>query len=81
MFPEAESDRDQADLRSILASLGREICQPLDSLRAGIGRLLAEPSRPITEAERGQARTMLTLCDDLGRLTRECLGSADPGQG
>ena len=75
----AGPDREQSDLGSILASLSLEICQPLESLRSGIGRLVEEPSRPLTEAERGQAQTMLALCDDLGRLTRECLGIGDGG--
>ena len=63
---------------SILAGLSEEICRPLESLRGGIDRLLADPSRPITEAERVQARTMLGLCDDLDKLTRECLEGAGP---
>ena len=45
-----------------------------------VGRFLDEADRPISDAERAQARTMLTLCDDLGQLTRERLGApaADP---
>lgn len=65
-------------LGPILARLSVEICRPLESLRGGIDRLLDDPSRPITEAERVQARTMLGLCDDLGRLTRECLEGPEP---
>ena len=75
------SDRTQADLESILANLGREIRRPLDLLRDEIGRMMDAPPRPLTDAEVGQARTMLTLCDDLGRLTRECLGSSDRTRG
>jgi len=71
---DAKSDRDRDDLRPILANLGREIRQPLESLRGGIAGLIADPDRPITDAERAQARTMLALCDDLDRLTRGCLG-------
>jgi len=37
-------------------------------------RLLDDPARPPSEAERAHALTMLTLCDDLRRLTQECLG-------
>jgi hypothetical protein len=72
-----EPDRGHADLGPILAGLGLEICHPLERLRGGLGRLVEEPSRPLTDAERGQAQAMLALCDDLGRLTRECLGIAD----
>lgn len=68
-----------AQLRSILLNLGREICLPLDALRLGISRLLDDPDRPISESERAQAQTMLTLCDDLGRLTRERLGNPASG--
>jgi hypothetical protein len=66
------------ELAPILAGLSGEICRPLELLRSGIDRLLDDPTRPITEAERVQARTMLGLCDDLGRLTRECLEGAKP---
>lgn len=73
-------DRVRDDLESILAHLGVELCRPLDSLRGEIGRMVDAPPRPLTDAEVGQARTMLTICDDLGRLTRDCLGSSDrPG--
>ncbi len=61
-------------LRPILANLSREICRPLDSLRDGLERFLDGADRPISDAERAQARTMLTLCDDLGSLTRDRLG-------
>jgi len=66
-------------LRAILANLGLEICRPLDSLRDGIGQFLDNPDKPISEAERAQAETMLTLCDDLGLLTRERLCGAIAG--
>ncbi len=75
---DAELDADSAILGSILANLGREIRGPLNSLRGEIDGLLGDPSLPITEAERKQAQTMLALCDDLGRLTRECLGNTEP---
>jgi hypothetical protein len=65
-------------LGPILAGLSGEICRPLELLRGGIERLLTDPSRRITDAERVQARTMLGLCEDLGRLTRECLEDAGP---
>jgi len=63
------------DLGPILAGLSGEICRPLESLRSGIHRLLGDSNRPISAAERVQAQTMLDLCDDLSRLTRECLES------
>ncbi len=71
-----DPDPDQPALDSILANLGREICRPLDSLRLGLGHLLDDPNRPISELERAQVQTMLTLCEDLDRLTREQLGGA-----
>ena len=72
-----EPDCTPADLGSILANLSLEICHPLELLRGGLGRLVEEPSRPLTDGERAQAQAMLALCDDLGRLTRECLGIAE----
>ncbi len=68
-IPESEA----AFLQAILANISQEICQPLDLLQDGISRLLSDPSQPINDAERGQALTMLELCQDLARLTRECL--------
>jgi len=65
-------------LGPILAGLSGEIRRPLELLRGGIDRMLTDPSRRITDAERAQARTMLGLCDDLGRITRECLEDAEP---
>jgi hypothetical protein len=72
------SDCDQAGLGSILVRLGEEISRPLELLVGGINQLMDDSSRPISEAERVQGRTILGLCDDLGRLTRECLKSAGP---
>lgn len=66
------------DLEPILAGLSGEICRALESLRSGIDRLVVDPSKPISEAERVQARTMLGLCEDLDRLTRECLEGTSP---
>jgi hypothetical protein len=67
-----------SSLGPILAGLSGEICCPLELLRGGIDQLLTDPSRRITDAERIQARTMLGLCEDLGRLTREYLEGAGP---
>jgi len=69
-----DAEAEHPQLRSILANLSREIARPLDSLRVGIGRVLDQADQPLSEAERIQAQTMLTLCDDLGLLTRERLG-------
>ncbi len=74
----ADDSAPAAELAPILAGLSGEICRPLELLRSGIDRLLGDPTRPITDAERIQARTMLGLCDDLDRLTRECLEGATP---
>jgi hypothetical protein len=77
LIPETQGSGSRAEsefLRAILTNLGREICQPLDLLRGGIREVIVDRSGKITEVERSQAETMLALCDDLGRLTRECLG-------
>jgi signal transduction histidine kinase len=76
-----DAEAEHPQLRSILANLSQEICRPLDSLRVGIGRFLEESDRPISDAERVQAQTMLTLCDDLGLLTRERLGGPPTAEG
>jgi len=73
-----DAEAEHPQLRSILINLSEEICRPLGTLRDGIGRFLEETDRPISEAERVQAQTMMTLCDDLGRLTRERLGGSSP---
>ena len=66
------------ELRAISSLLGQEICRPLDILQAGLLRLLAEVEQPATTTDRAHATTMLELCDDLRRLTWECLGSDEP---
>ncbi|WP_435005242.1 hypothetical protein P12x_003137 [Tundrisphaera lichenicola] len=71
-----DAGTEHPQLRPILANLSREICRPLDSLRDGLERFLEGADRPISDAERAQARTMLSLCDDLGLLTRERLGGS-----
>jgi hypothetical protein len=48
-------------------------------LRGGIDQLIVSRADEISDLERSQARTLLTVCDDLGRLTRECLGGEEPG--
>ena len=70
MNPQVESSQIQA----ISSCLSQEICRPLDTLQAGLIRLLDDPARPPSEAERTHALTMLTLCEDLRRLTHDCLG-------
>lgn len=72
MSTQVNPDRMQA----ISTCLSQEIYRPLDSLQAGLSRLLDDPARPPSEEERVHALTMLTLCEDLRRLTRECLGDA-----
>ncbi len=71
---------DREPIRVILANLSGEICRPLETLQNQIVWLLDDSTEPaLTEAERAQASTMLTLCDEIDRLTRECLGSPTPG--
>lgn len=69
---------DSPQLRVVSSLLSREICRPIDSLRAGLVRLLEDPTSPPSEAERSHAATMLALCDDLTRLTLEHLGDGRP---
>jgi len=63
-----------SELRAILATLGQELRRPLDTLQEEIERLLIDHDRPITDAQRSHTRTMLALCDDLRKLTADCLG-------
>ncbi len=66
---------DQGELRSLLSSLSHELCRPLVSLRAGFDLLLQDSSR-VTSDQRGHLLTMVSLCDDLLRLTRGYLDYA-----
>jgi signal transduction histidine kinase len=69
------------ELRSILSSLSHELCRPLSSLRAGFDLLLSETPSSITRDQRGHLVTMVSLCDDLLRLTRSYLDYAAIVQG
>ena len=78
------SDRvaiDPAELRSLLSSLSHELCRPLASLRAGFDLLLGDPSSGVTVDQRGHLLTMVSLCDDLLRLTRGYLDYAGLASG
>ena len=72
---------DQGELRSILSNLSHELCRPLASLRAGFDLLLGESPSSITPDQRGHLFTMVSLCDDLLRLTRSYLDYAAIVQG
>jgi signal transduction histidine kinase len=72
---------DQGELRSILSNLSHELCRPLVSLRAGFDLLLDESPATITPDQRGHLVTMVSLCDDLLRLTRGYLDYAGIVQG
>jgi two-component system phosphate regulon sensor histidine kinase PhoR len=72
---------DPGELRSILSNLSHELCRPLVSLRAGFDLLLGESPRTITGDQRGHLLTMVSLCDDLLRLTRSYLDYAGIVQG
>jgi signal transduction histidine kinase len=72
---------DQGELRSILSNLSHELARPLVSLRAGFDLLLGESQSTITPAQRGHLLTMVSLCDDLLRLTRSYLDYAAIVQG
>jgi signal transduction histidine kinase len=72
---------DQGELRSILSNLSHELCRPLVSLRAGFDLLLGESPSTISQDQRGHLGTMVSLCDDLLRLTRGYLDYAGVVQG
>jgi signal transduction histidine kinase len=72
---------DQGELRSILSNLSHELCRPLVSLRAGFDLLLGESPSTISQDQRGHLATMVSLCDDLLRLTRGYLDYAAIVQG
>jgi signal transduction histidine kinase len=72
---------DQGELRSILSNLSHELCRPLVSLRAGFDLLLDESPSTITQDQRGHLVTMVSLCDELLRLTRGYLDYAGIVQG
>ena len=77
MSTQVESPR----LQAIASLLSREICRPIDSLEANLVRLLDDPTQLPSPAERSHAATMLTLCEDLRRLTWDCLGDGTPAGG
>jgi signal transduction histidine kinase len=72
---------DRGALRSILSNLSHELCRPLISLRTGFDLLLGESPSAITSDQRGHLLTMVSLCDDLLRLTRGYLDYAAIVQG
>src|SRR3984957_18026917 len=72
---------DHGELRSILSNLSHELCRPLVSLRAGFDLLLDESPSTITPDQRGHLATMVSLCDELLRLTRGYLDYAGIVQG
>src|SRR4029079_4572828 len=69
------------ELRTILSNLSHELCRPLISLRAGFDLLLGDASRPISHDQRGHVQTMVSVCDELFRLTRSYLDYAGLVQG
>ena len=69
---------DTPRLQEIASMLSREICRPIDSLQANLIKMLDDPACSTSSAERTHAATMLTLCEDLKRLTWECLGDGTP---
>jgi signal transduction histidine kinase len=72
---------DQEDLRAVLSSLSHELCRPLVSLKAGFDLLLGDSSSGFTREQRDHLLTMVSLCDDLLRLTRSYLDYAGIIQG
>ncbi len=72
---------DRGELRSVLSNLSHELCRPLTSLKAGFDLLLGEPAATFTADQRNHMQTMVSLCDDLLRLTRSYLDYAGLVQG
>jgi len=72
---------DHRELRSVLSNLSHELCRPLISLKAGFDLLLGETSATFTGDQRNHLLTMVTLCDDLLRMTRSYLDYAGIVQG
>lgn len=72
---------DRGELRSVLSNLSHELCRPLISLKSGFDLLLGEPAATFTPDQRSHILTMVTLCDDLLRLTRSYLDYAALVQG
>ncbi len=69
------------ELRSILSSLSHELCRPLISLRAGFDLLLEPSGDENSRDQEHHLRTMVSLCDDLLRLTHSYLDYAGMVQG
>ena len=72
---------DQGELRLLFSSLSHELSRPLTSLKAGFDLLLGESSATFTADQRDHLKTMVTLCDELLRLTRSYLDYAGIVQG
>jgi signal transduction histidine kinase len=72
---------DASQARSILSSLSHELCHHLASLRTGFDLMRGESAAPVTEDQRGQLETLLSLCDDLLRFTRSSLDYTAIAQG
>ena len=68
------------DLKDVLATIGQELRRPIDALQGEIDRLLIDPDRPISDAQRSHTETMLALCEELRMLTLECLGEPAAGE-
>jgi signal transduction histidine kinase len=77
----ARSAIDHGELRSILSNLSHELSRPLVSLRVGFDLLLEESAPTMTQDQRGHLTTMVSLCDELLRLTRGYLDYAGIVQG
>ncbi|MGC8639302.1 MAG: sensor histidine kinase [Isosphaeraceae bacterium] len=72
---------DPGELRRLLSSLSHELCRPLASLRAGFDLLLGDSTGAVSVEQRGHLLTMVSLCDDLLRLTRGYLDYAGLASG
>lgn len=69
--------RSPRDSQEILLNLSEEITRPLELLQDGITRLLGGNEGTLSDAERTQAETLLVLCGEIDRLTRDYLVSPE----
>ncbi len=72
---------DPSQARSVLSSLSHELCHHLASLRTGFDLMLGESATPVSDDQRGQLETLVSICDDLLRFTRGSLDYAAIAQG
>lgn len=68
------------EIKAVLALLGEEVRRPIDALQGEIDRILLDPAQPISEAQRSHTQTMQAVCEEIRKLTDECLGGPADGE-